>query len=142
MLAAMVECLPAWRICQEKVLPTERTMTTAIVSPRARPRPSIEAEMTPERPNGRTAMRTISQRVAPSARAASSWRGGVWRKTSRDTEVMIGNTMTARIRAAEAMTRPVGDAGPAKRGNQPTCSANHVQRGTSLGINQIAPHRP
>ena len=40
---------------------------TAIVSPSARPRPSIEALITPERPYGSTAVRIISQRVAPSA---------------------------------------------------------------------------
>ena len=43
----------------------ESTIATAIVSPSARPRPSIAAEMMPERPNGSTAMRIISQRVAP-----------------------------------------------------------------------------
>ena len=38
----------------------------------------------PARPNGSTAIRIISQRVAPSASAASSCRRGVCRKISRD----------------------------------------------------------
>ncbi|MNW62287.1 hypothetical protein D3C74_404070 [compost metagenome] len=74
-----------------------------MVSPSARPRPSIEALITPERPNGRTAMRTISQRVAPRAREASSWSTGVWRNTSRETAVMIGRIMTARTIEADMM---------------------------------------
>ena len=48
-------------------------MATAIVSPSARPRPSTAAETMPERPKGSTAVRIISQRVAPRASAASSW---------------------------------------------------------------------
>ena len=40
-------------------------------------------------------MRTTSQRVAPSARAASSCIFGTWRKTSRLTLVMIGRIMIA-----------------------------------------------
>ena len=39
----------------------------AIVSPTARPRPSAEAPTIPERDQGSIALRTISQRVAPSA---------------------------------------------------------------------------
>lgn len=70
-------------------------MATAIVSPSARPRPSIEAEITPERPKGITAMRMTSQRVAPRARAASSIICGACLKTSRLTLVMIGRIMIA-----------------------------------------------
>ena len=40
-------------------------------------------------------MRTISQRVAPSASAASRWVCGTARKTSVQTAVMYGTTMTA-----------------------------------------------
>ena len=87
----------------------ESTIATAIVSPRARPRPSIEAETMPLRPKGSTAMRIISQRVAPSASAASSWRTGVCRKISRQIAVMIGTTMTARTIAAVKIVRPVAD---------------------------------
>ena len=68
-----------------------------MVSPRARPRPSIEAEMTPGRPKGSTAVRMISQRVAPSASAASMCAVGVWAKTSRLRAVTIGRIMIARM---------------------------------------------
>ncbi len=73
----------------------ERTVATAMVSPSARPRPSMEAEMMPERPKGSTDMRMTSHRVAPSASAASSCIFGTWRKTSRLTLVTIGRIMIA-----------------------------------------------
>ena len=73
----------------------DSTVATAIVSPSARPRPSIEAEMMPERANGSTEIRITSQRVAPSASAASSCIRGTCRKTSRLTLVMIGRIMIA-----------------------------------------------
>src|SRR5690606_17409558 len=95
MFAAIVWCWPGLRRKNEKSSPGEMTMSTAIVSPSARPRPSIAAEITPGRPNGSTAMRIISQRVAPRASEASSWRTGVWRNTSRATAVMIGRIITA-----------------------------------------------
>ena len=40
---------------------------TAMVSPSARPRPSMQAPITPPRPKGSTTVRIIPQRVAPSA---------------------------------------------------------------------------
>ena len=46
------------------------TSATAIVSPMARPRPSMTAPIRPDRTRGRTATRSISQRVAPIAIAA------------------------------------------------------------------------
>ena len=46
-------------------LPRSRAM--AIVSPTARPSPSAEAPTMPDRDHGSIALRTISQRVAPSA---------------------------------------------------------------------------
>ena len=94
-------------------------MATAIVSPSARPRPSMVAETMPERPNGSTAIRIISQRVAPSASAASSCSTGVCRKTSRQIAVMIGRIMTASTMATVRMVRPVPETGGAKSGNQP-----------------------
>jgi len=47
------------------------TIATAMVSPSARPSPRITAPITPETPNGNTAIRTISHLVAPKANAAS-----------------------------------------------------------------------
>ncbi len=79
---------------------------TAMVSPMARPRPSIAALMTPGRPNGSTDILIISQRVAPSASAASSCAFGTWRNTSREIAAMIGRIMMASTSAAVSMLRP------------------------------------
>ena len=73
--------------------------------------------MIPDRPNGSTAIRIISQRVAPSASAASSCSLGVCRNTSRDTAVMIGRIITARVTPTTSIVRPVTDTGPAKKGS-------------------------
>src|SRR6478752_5458072 len=86
---------PGLSTCSEMRKLGDRTVATAIVSPSARPRPSIEAEITPERPKGSTERRMTSQRVAPRARAASSFIFGTWRKTSRLTLVTIGRIMIA-----------------------------------------------
>lgn len=63
-------------------------------------------------------MRTISQRVAPRARAASSCSFGVCRKTSRQMAVMIGITMTASTTAAVMIVLPVDETWPPKKGTQ------------------------
>ena len=101
-------------------------MATAMVSPSARPRPSIEAETMPERPKGSTAMRIISQRVAPRARAASSCSVGVCRKISRQIAVMIGTTMTASTSAAVRIVRPELSTWPENSGIQPRFSLSHL----------------
>jgi hypothetical protein len=77
------------------------TMVTAMVSPRARPRPSNDAPTMPDRARGSTAIRIISHRVAPRASAASFSLRGVLRKTSRQTAAMIGSTMIASTSPAE-----------------------------------------
>ncbi len=84
----------------------------------------MQADTMPGVPNGSTAWRIISQRVAPRASDASSWSRGVCRNTSREMAVMIGSTMTASTTAAVRMVRPVPETGPAK--NQP-------RTGTSRG---------
>ena len=71
-------------------------------------------------------MRIISQRVAPRASAASSWRTGVCRKISRQIAVMIGTTMTARTIAAVKIVRPVAETGPEKSGNHPMLVVSHA----------------
>ena len=70
-------------------------IVTAIVSPIARPRPSIAPPTIPERQYGSTAMRIISQRVAPSASAASLWSAGTVAITSRLIALTIGRIMIA-----------------------------------------------
>ena len=79
--------------CRSKL--GEMIRTTAIVSPRARPRPSIEPPTMPPRPNGSTTERIIPHFVPPSASAPSRSPGGACAKTSRMTAVAIGITITA-----------------------------------------------
>src|SRR3712207_3105481 len=118
MFAAMVDGVVELTRLNVRAPDTDSTMATAIVSPRARPRPSIDALITPERPNGRTAMRIISQRVAPRASAASSCSLGVCRKISRDTAVMIGRIITASTSPAGGLVRPLAGTGPGENGSQ------------------------
>ena len=77
-----------------------------MVSPIARPRPSITAPTMPPVECGNTAPRIISQRVAPRARAPSWSVTGTVSNTSRVSEVMIGMIMMARIMPAVMKARP------------------------------------
>ena len=72
-----------------------------------------------------TAWRIISQRVAPSASDASSWRRGVCRNTSREMAVMIGRIMTASTTATVIIVRPLAAAGPLNNGMNPRLSSSH-----------------
>src|SRR5664280_470369 len=84
----------------------ETRKVTAMVSPSARPRASMAAEITPGLPNGNTAVRIISQRVAPRASAPSLWGRGVWSKTSRLSAVTIGSTMMDRTMPMKKIVPP------------------------------------
>ena len=121
---------------------TERMIATAIVSPSARPRPSIEPLITADLPNGSTDIRIISQRVAPSASAPSSSRRGVCAKTSRATAETIGRIITARTTPTTSIVRPVTDAGPSKRGIQPRCFSSHSMSPTAAGPRTKIPQSP
>ena len=68
---------------------------TAIVSPSARPSPSIEPPMMPPRPNGSTTVLITPHFVPPSASAPSFSPGGACENTSRMTAVQIGTIMSA-----------------------------------------------
>src|SRR5262249_24119646 len=72
----------------------EMMSATAIVSPSARPSPSIEPPMIPPRPKGSTTERIMPHRAAPSASAPSYSPGGVWENTSRITDVAMGSTIS------------------------------------------------
>ncbi len=121
---------------------TDRMIVTAIVSPSARPRPSIEPLITAERPNGSTAIRIISHRVAPRASAPSWSLLGVCENTSRATAETIGMTITASTIPATSIARPVVDAGPAKNGMKLSLSASHSITGTIAGPRTNIPHSP
>ena len=104
-------------------------IVTAIVSPSARPRPSIEPLITEDLPNGRTVIRIISQRVAPSACAPSCSLRGVCEKTSRATAETIGRIITASTSPATSIVRPVIEAGPSKIGMKPSFASSHFITG-------------
>ena len=142
MLAAIVEGLPDE--IRLKVTPpdTDRMIVTAIVSPSARPSPSIEPPTMAERPNGRTAMRIISQRVAPSASAPSIWVRGVRANTSRVIALMIGRIMIPSTNPTTSIVRPVAEAGPSKSGMNPRWSASHAWRSTDAGPSTAMPQSP
>ena len=86
------------------------TSATAMVSPMARPRPSMTAPTRPPWLQGKTAPRIISHRVAPSAEAASRLGVGTVSMTSRDSDVMIGMIMIARMMPAVMKLRPLDGA--------------------------------
>ena len=119
-------------------------ISTATVSPRARPNPSIDAAMTPLRPNGSTVIRTTSHFVAPSACAASIWIGGVCRNTSRDTEVTIGRIITeSTMPAVKMVPPPASETLPClNRNNQPRLRLRNAAIGSSLGASTKIPHNP
>jgi hypothetical protein len=142
MFAAMVEGFSEVSRRKEMMPVADSTMATAIVSPSARPSPSIAAETMPGRPKGSTARRIISQRVAPSARAASSCSAGACRNTSRQIAVMIGRIMTASTSAAVRIVRPVPLAVPPKNGIQPRYSLSHTKTGCAAGASTPMPQRP
>ncbi len=82
------------------------TIVTAIVSPNARPNPRITAPTIPDRAYGTTAVQAASHRVAPRPKAASRWLAGTARRTSRDTDMMYGITMIARMIPAASIEFP------------------------------------
>ena len=98
--------------------------------------------MTPDLPKGSTTDLIISQRVAPSASAASSCRRGVCRKISRDTAVMIGRIMTARTTEAEARFFIGAVGSPAKSGMKPRFLLRNMYSGSRRGTSQTPPQRP
>ena len=117
------------------------SMVTAIVSPSARPKPRITAPKIPVRALRKTAIRNISQRVAPSAKTASFWFCGTAAITSRVMEVTMGITMMARINPAASM--PIPYAGPSKSPVQRKCAArNGSTRRERSGARTKIPHSP
>ncbi len=87
----------------------------------------MTAAMMPGRPNGKTAVRTISHFVAPRASAASSLAVGVCRNTSRVSAVMIGSIMIANTIEPSMTDLPYGPSLP-KNGIQPKYSCSQADR--------------
>ena len=116
------------------------TIVTAIVSPTARPKPSMIAPAMPGAPPASTT-RVVSQRVAPKASAASRCETGTAASTSRMTAETIGVTMIASMTPPVRSPRPV--AVPRKSGSQP----NQLCKGGSTcsrmkGASTKMPHSP
>src|SRR5215207_8758845 len=99
------------------LLPAPITCVTAIASPIARPRPRITAAPIPAFDEESTTPRTISQRVEPSASAASSSSLGTLRNSSRQMLATIGTTMIAST--SEATKIPLEPGLPLKMGRKP-----------------------
>ncbi|MNY80328.1 hypothetical protein D3C86_2213220 [compost metagenome] len=66
-MRAETEFVPVLSTCQLIAKIGEMIMYTAMVSPSARPRPSMVPPMMPPRPNGRTTDVIMPHRVDPSA---------------------------------------------------------------------------
>ena len=128
------------------IVPVAEPMTSAaaIVSPMARPRPSITAPTMPPTECGSTAPVIISHRVAPSARAPSRSVCGVVSITSRDTDDTIGVIMTARISAGGEEGAAAGHRAEDPPQYRPVAEPP-VDRGVALlqpGASTRMPHRP
>ena len=83
-------------------------ISTAIVSPIARPTPSSTAASSPFLAAGNNTRYTISQRLAPSASAASRYESGTALSASSPTDTITGTLISARMmpRVRECSRRP------------------------------------
>ena len=123
------------------------TTVTAIVSPSALPSPRIIAPRIPDRPYGISTCQMVSQRVEPSARAASRWEFGMARKTSRVTAAMVGMIIMVRISPAARREEPLAGMGPVKKtpmnGTRPSVAPRKLPIGvTTWGRKTKMPHTP
>ena len=80
---------------------------TAIVSPKARPNPNNTADIIFGPDARKIIFCTVSHFVAPIDNEASFKPTGIERKDSIQTDIIIGNTITANIIEAENIHRPV-----------------------------------
>ena len=113
------------------------TMVTAMVSPSARPKPRIEAPSSP----GRAASSITpiaSARVAPIASAASRRLPGSASRIWRDSEMMVGDTMTAST--IPAFSIPIPNGKPRKSGRNPRWATS--QGSSALRSHGASTNRP
>ncbi|OPZ84530.1 MAG: hypothetical protein BWY76_01807 [bacterium ADurb.Bin429] len=83
------------------------TMSTTIVSPSARPIPSIAAATSPDPAAGRMAWRMVESRLAPSASEPSRYVRGTAVMASSAMEMMVGSIISASSSTAVSAHRPV-----------------------------------
>src|SRR5581483_6186279 len=100
--------LPGRNSDEDSLCALPMTKVTAMVSPSARPRPSMTPPTTPTLVYGSTTFHTTSHVVDPSAYADSFSTEGTTSNTSRITEAMNGITMIARMIPAESTPIPIG----------------------------------
>ncbi len=84
------------------------TKVTAMVSPSARPRPSMMPPITPTFVYGSTTFQTTSHVVQPMPYADSLSTGGTISKTSRITDATNGMIMMDRMIPADSIPMPFG----------------------------------
>ena len=138
-LAAIVS--PCWKMLALMAVPPPIRSATAIVSPSARPRPSMVAPMIPGRLRGTTIERITSQRVAPRANPACRSVSGTAVNTSRTRAVMIGMIMIASTTPAKKKLKLM--TGPAKSGMKPSVSLTASAGGLRItGAKKWSPHSP
>src|SRR5579862_1155167 len=121
------------------------TNVTAMVSPSARPRPSMMPPTTPIRVYGRTMLRTTSHVVQPTAYADSLSTDGTISNTSRITAATNGITITARMMPAVSTPRPVGapsNSGPISHRLPNVAVRNGSTWSAKNGANTNSPHMP
>ena len=83
------------------------TISTVIVSPMARPMPSITAARTPDLAAGSCTRHTVCHGVAPMARLALLYSFGTEARASSAMLTMVGNAMNASMMAPVRATVPL-----------------------------------
>ena len=83
-----------------------QTMTTAMASPMARPTPRITPARIPDFAAGTITLKMVPIWVLPRARDASLYATGTARRAVSDTLMMVGSTITARMRIMASRLSP------------------------------------
>ena len=84
------------------------TISTAIVSPTARPMPRMNAAVMPERAEGTTTCEMVCHRVVPRARLPSLYSFGTAEMASSETLIIVGRAMMPRRTDPASQVSPVG----------------------------------
>ena len=117
-------------------------MDTAMVSSRARPRPSMTAPIIPPRPKGSTTVRIICQRLAPRARAASRSPAGASENTSRLIDATMGTIISPTTNPARKIDALRGGLSTLKKGMNDRCRESQVLNPTTLSCSSNTAQRP
>src|SRR5689334_4308959 len=116
-----------------------------MVSPSARPSPSMMPPMTPTLVYGSTMFHTTSHVVHPIPYADSLSTGGTISNTSRMTDAMNGITMIARMKPADSTPMPLGapwNSGPRIQTLPSVSDRSGWTWSPKNGANTKSPHMP